>query len=322
MLTVQRNFAPQADSAFKCRTIHHYYHIAKNCTISIFSKPVSIHLIIISIQASEVSLWKRVGSAVFYGFTSILVVFVNKILLTNFKYVWQKVKILEKTCRLTKRISCRRGEEHDFSLQTRLFLLEFLECLLQNCNVLQRGISPILPISLHTSELCRNIPFRFWRRLVNWCFFQIPIVPVRGVRSDGSDGAHPVRGSSAWSHLVSLARRLHSSQDQSTPPALLSKPRLWSGRHPNDQVQFNKLVGGIRAWTRNSISFRETERRHALFLSISQTRTISLTRVTAGVKIYVWVSNSLLLYFTHFQHNQCPVKKVNVSVEHKTDSIK
>ncbi|PAV64097.1 hypothetical protein WR25_15834 [Diploscapter pachys] len=36
--------------------------------------------------ASEVSLWKRVGSAVFYGFTSILVVFVNKILLTNFKF--------------------------------------------------------------------------------------------------------------------------------------------------------------------------------------------------------------------------------------------
>ncbi|PAV72245.1 hypothetical protein WR25_00062 [Diploscapter pachys] len=35
---------------------------------------------------SEASLWKRVGSAVFYGLTSILVVFVNKILLTNFKF--------------------------------------------------------------------------------------------------------------------------------------------------------------------------------------------------------------------------------------------
>ncbi|KHJ82249.1 hypothetical protein OESDEN_18059 [Oesophagostomum dentatum] len=34
----------------------------------------------------EVALWKRVLSAVFYGVTSIVVVFVNKILLTNMKF--------------------------------------------------------------------------------------------------------------------------------------------------------------------------------------------------------------------------------------------
>ncbi|VDM71304.1 unnamed protein product [Strongylus vulgaris] len=35
----------------------------------------------------EVALWKRVLSAVFYGVTSIIVVFVNKILLTNFNLI-------------------------------------------------------------------------------------------------------------------------------------------------------------------------------------------------------------------------------------------
>ncbi|RCN35754.1 hypothetical protein ANCCAN_18372 [Ancylostoma caninum] len=37
-------------------------------------------------QMEEAALWKRVLSAIFYGVTSIVVVFVNKILLTNFKF--------------------------------------------------------------------------------------------------------------------------------------------------------------------------------------------------------------------------------------------
>lgn len=46
---------------------------------------------------SSSSTWQKVGSAVFYGFSSVLIVFVNKILLTNFrfefyfkKFVWSE----------------------------------------------------------------------------------------------------------------------------------------------------------------------------------------------------------------------------------------